>query len=112
MKYVRTNDAIYVFHDGADYMQYANIKDTFVKEAKTIPELCDKFIIHENRIFGMTICIRTSWNTTKEYVARYNRELKGYIHSVYGAIWTTGANGEPILKSVAKLNKDGKFELL
>ena len=45
MKYVRTEDAIYVFNDYADYMQYANIKDTFIKETNSIEELCDEFVI-------------------------------------------------------------------
>ena len=64
-------------------------------------------------LIGLTFSL--TFNEWLEKLKKFNGFLEYKIKNgvnVYGAIWTTGANGEPILKSVAKLNKEGVLELL
>ena len=99
-KYIRTKDGIcekdkliYAFNDNEEYL----IKD-IVKEADTIEELCDEFVVLEK-------------GKTKPFVHDiYCRDLDRYIKenaTIYGAIWTDKG-----LIYVAKMNDKGEFELL
>lgn len=68
-----------------------------INTADNIKELCDEFVIKGIRLS----------------VPLQEDELRNIpITQIYGAIWAKGKDGEPILKSVAKMNKEGKFGLL
>lgn len=67
-------------------------------QADTIEELCDEFVCQENDYFY--------WLASRENVSF--RDLPNcYCKAIFGAIWTDKG-----LIFVAKMNKDGKLELL
>lgn len=81
----------------------------------TIEELCDEFIYIKHIDDKCFKYFYNSIDTAKNEL--YNSD--GTLHykprkdlEIYGAIWTTGEHGEPILKSVAKMNEKGELELL
>lgn len=75
-------------------------KRRVIKEANTIEKLCDEFILHDR---GRSCIIG-------DIEAREIAADKTV--SVYGAIWVEDGGGNPILKSVAKMNEKGELELL
>ena len=92
-----------------------------IKQGFTIEELCDKFIVvnkynntkhtyNFNKLHKRIEKNKTymddhdSFNDRLEYLLTYNK--------VYGAIWTCGEHGEPILKPVTELNDKGDWGLL
>lgn len=115
MKYIRTKEGnIYkrLFidraivsgsHGGVCDKDLNPVGETIIKEADTIEELCDEFVvigIFENQI---GCCC----DTFKEA-----KELKDYVELpqeqiIYGAIWTDKG-----LIYVAKMNEKGDLELL
>lgn len=117
MRYIRTKDGIYEIDETMILTSmppcykvikptdkyYAINKKSVIKQANTIEELCDKFIIHSR----MENWIRTSWGSTKEAISIYKKVLEGFIQEVYGAIWTDKG-----LIYVAKMNDKGELELL
>ena len=91
-----------------DVGEYQGIE--VLKQSESIKELCDEFV-----------GIRKS--NHKPYIGRPNgfswfQETNGWVgrldnyESIYGAIWTFDNEGTPTLKSVAKMNMKGDFELL
>lgn len=92
MKYIRTKNGIKT--------QYDTVRPQFiVKQADTIEELCDDFLL-ENK--------KTHWKGHMPYHKStiYNEILqRDYI--IYGAIWTDKG-----LIYVAKMNDKGELELL
>lgn len=66
-------------------------------QADTIEELIDTYIVIPKE--------------GKPYMECKKWDISDY-KEVYAAIWTTGEHGEPILKSVAKMNEKGELELL
>ena len=132
MKYLRTKDGIYkVIEDCGDwykvevpsskwdydednhcYYEDSKIdsigKKDVIKQADTIEELCDEFVLVRENV---------SNERMKFYQCLYSRLCDTQFDrkpndKVYGAIWTTGEHGEPILKSVAKMNEEEKVCLL
>lgn len=118
-RYTRTKDGIYEpdgeSFDELDFLvkvkggwNYLPKKEPILKEADTIEELCDKFIgVEENgtpHIFAHECDL-------SDLIRNTERKL-GTKVTGYGAIWTTGEDGEPILESVAKMNEKGEMELL
>ena len=104
MKYIRTKDGrIYLINEKKTNDSYCVIdnneeryipRDDWFDSAYTIEELCDEFVVIVDG---------------KHYI----RVPAGNPNfPTYGAIWTTGEHGEPILKSVAKMNGKGELELL
>lgn len=105
MKYIRTKDAIY--QDlGTDNLGWRTIlcgkhsqtldpKENVINEADTIKDLCDCFIVD-----GLCDPFFATW----EYVL-HDDDRRNY--DVYGAIFTNEG-----IKYVAKLNDEGKLELL
>ena len=91
----------------------------FIKQADTIEKLCDEFVLNSNPIHASRTLIKIDfekkivyqWQSAKN-VAEYTFEQFLRFHTIYGAIWVTGENNEPILKSVAKINEKGELELL
>lgn len=75
------------------------------KEADDVKDLCDEFIAVLND--GTHIKL---WSADE--LRRLAASKPESLRAVYGAIWIKGERGEPILKSAAKMNKGGKWELL
>lgn len=109
-KYIRTKDGIFkvIIADILGALTRIDKRDgtypdidnkEIIKEANTIEELCDEFVIvHQN-----PYC-------TEHYLADEKTDLKAtkeFIGEVYGAIWTDKG-----LIYVAKMNDKGEFELL
>lgn len=132
-RYIRTKDGIYELQktkSGEKYLVKPNKlipkwnTEAYeeIRQADTIEELCDCFV-YQKKIYSLERRIDGS-----RYLDRYC--LGGYDHhdtidldkaeircfeefipehrkNTYGAIWTAGENGEPILKSIAKINEKG-----
>ena len=125
MKYIRTKNGIYEVADvtkdltAGKTRYFCKTKNNsimlvvdetnVIKQANTIVELCDEvFLGHKKQdkyyqfpyiwCFLMPIKVHQSYNEKK--------------YDYYGAIWVKGEFGEPILKSVARVNEKGELELL
>lgn len=82
-------------------------KAFIVKQADTIPELCDAFVAVTKD--GQK---HTYYSYERYVLAMMKCEEDGIETESYGAIWTTGKIGEPILRSVAKRKTtEGKEDL-
>jgi len=83
-------------------------KSDLVKEpTDKLPELCDAFVTvtkdgQKHTYHSYDGCVLAMMKCEEEKI-----EIKSY-----GAIWVTGKDGEPILRSVAKMNEKGELELL
>ena len=101
-KYVRTKDAIYMFNDYADYMQYANIKDTFIKEADTIIDLCDGVLVEEkgspNHWFFMEV-EEFKVNPLDNLMIK-SFDFKAFIKTDEGLIYIGKANDKGVLELI------------
>lgn len=92
MKYIRTKDGIQdiqrIFGNVGEY-----IKDYAIKQADTIEELCDEFVVViENK---------------QHLIPREWLKQEIIVDVLYGAIWTDKG-----LIYVAKMNEKGELELL
>lgn len=117
-KYIRTKGGVYEVqrddeNENSLIKEVVVIKDGeltclnkrgIIAQADTIDELCDEFVAEK---YGNRITFPVE--DRKTYETRYCVE---YGWNIYGAIWTTGEHGEPILKSVARMNEKGELELL
>ena len=104
MKYIRTKDGIYEYvdYDNECIIPMPIIKYKgqlthcdecdIIKQADTIEELCDEFVVEDNYDFAI-------FNNLK-----LARQTKG---TCYGAIWTNKG-----LIYVAKMNDKGELELI
>ena len=77
-------------------------KDWVIAQSDNLAELCDMTIVVDDEI--PTDVFELEWCLDEELLRKYN-DVKGVY--VYGAIWTSKG-----LIYVAKLNDDGKLELL
>ena len=68
-----------------------------VKQADTIEELCDEFVVVKEKEHGCNYLYKSAINDYKEHTA----------DALYGAIWTDKG-----LIYVAKMNERGELELL
>ena len=79
-----------------------------LKYADTIEELCDEFVLVNKYRFKKP---KTATELEKDF-----DEMRSFYTSkydkIYGAIWIVSEHGEPILKSVSKMNEKGELELL
>ena len=102
-------------------------KEFITKRADTIERLCDCFVYQkkiyrlEKRVDGSRYLDRYCLggydhhdivDLDKSLVECLNEFIPEHRKNTYGAIWTAGKQGEPILKSVAMVNEKGEFELL
>lgn len=78
-------------------------KKDVIAQADTIGKLIDVYVI-KDKDERLPFVSKTDF----DYVN--NKDKANF--EVYGAIWVTGKNGEPILRSVAKMNEKGELELL
>jgi len=108
MKYIRTKDGIfkdkplevkYTKNGRGGYSVEIKEKD-IIKQADTIEELCDEFVI----IDDLDNRINILWHT-KVFSSQEVRKMSK--NEIYGAIWTDKG-----LIYVAKMNEKGKLELL
>lgn len=123
MKYVRTNEGIYQIKDEKIYQDilknmfyeatnYEHIYlEEIVKESDKLEKLFDRYVLN-----GVDIIFinkdKTKYRFENEDDWWYDiREIE-LRNGIYGAIWTKGEDGEPILKSVAKMNTEGELELV
>ena len=108
MKYFRTEDGIYEKQGG----NCSFIEDFIaIKQADSIDELCDRFVLIDRNEYESPIDEEL---IGKRYEAMFDefkfRLSEGSLikkMSFYGAIWTDKG-----LVYVAKMNGEGKFELL
>ena len=106
MKYIKTKNRIYQvdsvlrdngFVKGYNVGEMAFIrKDQVIAQADSIEELCDGFIAETEDITKFRV------EPTLE-----NAKMYCGIKNIYGAIWTSKG-----LIYVAKMNEDGKLELI
>lgn len=119
MKYIRTKYGIYedagTDAGGWRCVRYKDFKialsqddDKTVKEADTIEELCDAFILLNEDNGRRKICLPYEIGLR----ARIYEGLGAVHQKIYGAIWIVGEHNEPILKSVAEMNEKGEMVLL
>ena len=104
MKYIRTDNNIFLIHKDISYggnkiykiynHDFSIIGNNF-KVADTIEELCDEFVITNGKIHQTTKAL----DKIKEYFNPYD--------TFYGAIWTDKG-----LIYVAKMNEAGDLELI
>ena len=103
MKYIRTKDGIHeVVKDlRYGYSTHSNgwvvVKNQILKQADTIEELCDEFVVK----------IKTGYLITYYDKKLLTQDAKENGADVYGAIWTDKG-----LIYVAKMNAKGELELL
>lgn len=122
MGYIRTANNIYELHHDNEnentlVKEVVVIKDgeltclnkskIIKKPADTIPELCDAFVVMTDD--GRKI---TCYSYEAYVLLMMDCKEEGIGVEAYGAIWTTGEKGEPILKSIAKrCTEEGKEDL-
>ena len=102
-KYIRTKDGRILEWEKLNEITKLSIDtcEETIKEADTIEELCDRFIIVRN---GEGADFWKDFDAMKNYSAYIN--LNDY-DAVYGAIWTNKG-----LIFVAKMNDKGELELI
>lgn len=121
MKYIRTKNAIVEYNpnekildtgehifladmSSPNYLyvnEYSYFEKDIVKQADTIKELCDEYVI---------IPIDQNKKPIIHFIRHINEPIKPFAtdsHIIYGAIWTDKG-----LIYVAKMNEKGEFELL
>ena len=120
-KYIRTDRFIMKSKDWMNKVGNEIIIDgvtfPFVAEADTIDELIDELIIYnpnnDGKNYPKRFVYQGDWKdmlnekTAKFHINEYEEKVE-----VYGAIWTNGPHGEPILLSAAKMNEEGKLETI
>ena len=103
MKYIRTKDRVFKakeefckgYYDKFGHPVF--FKDV-INQFDTIEELCD-----------VVVYVKEGYTNSVEHIKDFqnrNKKLFDKDLIVYGAIWTIGETGEPILKSVARLSND------
>ena len=91
---------LFAFRDKNYSYRFENGKE-IIKQADTIDELCDEFIIVNTKTNHHRIWLYSNDDLRSHYF--YNKNTK----EVYGAIWTSKG-----LIYVAKMNEKGDLELL
>lgn len=86
-------------------------KKHIIRQADSIEELCDKCIV---RLKYYKQPFVGSFYEFEHFINRYVKKIPSNnpVTDIFGAIWTTGEHGEPILKPAAKLHEEGEWELL
>ena len=114
MKYIRTKDGIYsrgkiiCYAFRQDYQSEDWDKDIesylqtpILKQANTIEELCDEFVI-----------VSKKKHKIKEVTKIIYSKRQLINNNIYGEIWVFDSDGVPTLKPVAQMNDKGELELL
>ena len=109
-KYVITKDYL-IFENILNDFNAVIPKQDIIKQADTLDKLFDTYVLKTMLDIGIS-AYRVYWNVKSllDIKAKYD---EGSISAeLYGAIWITGPRGEPILKSVAKMDKEGRLVTL
>lgn len=119
MKYIRTKDEILesngliqsnsTIEENAILVcggHFAIPMSLIIKQADTIEELCDQFVMFTN-CSKRKIRVCQTMRSISLYFKRDKRWNGNMVDKVYGAIWTEWG-----LKYVAKMNNEGDLELL
>ena len=115
MKYIRTKDGIFDETQHRHTIQKGRVSIIGVlydfKQADTIEELCDEFVIKDNDC-GLCYLLNDESKYSiqehiKDQIDILVNDFKMQNETCYGAIWTDKG-----LIYVAKLNEEGEFELL
>lgn len=119
-KYIRTKDGIIYVGDliKDEYGNYCDTKnyetdmevpkEYIIKEADTIEELCDEFvIIYKDEYKYFANCDKPFITNVKPYSLQKDTEEKLKYFDYYGAVWTSKG-----LIYAAKMNDKGELELL
>ena len=116
MKYIRTKNGIYdlsnKYSQTPEEVQIALMTGNY-KQADTIEELCDEFVLHYEPLDDIPIPWASyerrsdSWNKNKEMLVKELKNTSGRKPIVRGAIYTDKG-----LIYVAKMNDKGELELL
>lgn len=112
MKYIKTEDGIFGPLKDNDFILEKGrfFGKPILKVANGTKELCDEIVVVD--IDGRHLIIHYDVEQLRRYIKNLYRNGEDADFEVYGAAWVVGEHGEPILKSVAKLNKRGEWELL
>jgi len=106
MRYIRTNYGIFDIEKDFVIEQFKTYE--IIKQADTIEELCDEFILVAPYRFRRP---KTATELEKDF-----EEMKYFYtdknDTIYGAIWIELDNGAMRLEPVAKMNEKGELELL
>ena len=121
MKYIRTKWSIFEVVEETDLVYRVKAKWTpthiyskskcqteVIKQADTIEELCDEFVIFNPTIEQKEYLVK--WLGKDKIKYKTGQQQEGFItpyETLYGAIWTDWG-----LKYVAKMNEKGELELL
>lgn len=103
MKYIRTTKGIWEI-EKLTKQDYEWLQKGENKQADTIEELCDEFVLAKNDYFEYTIFRLFTTAKSLKLESAKNKEV---VANIYGAIWTEWG-----LKYVAKMNEKGELELL
>lgn len=116
MKYIRLKNKIVKIEDEDSECYYFNklkkfvYKDEGYQIADTIEELCDEVVCEQTHTLMRPYFKKhddEGFPDETYHEGIVNAIRKGHFNAKnfdwFGAIWTTGDNGEPILKSVTKL---------
>ena len=106
MKYIRTKDKI-ITNDNVEEIDKAYFNDEIIKQADTIEELCDAYVITSKQ--GHIYDTYGDYGyELKEVLPQAKEECPDEDWDLYGCILVNG-----IIKQVAKLNnEEGELELL
>ena len=115
MKYIRTHSEIYDVNDlyvceelvdkpyATKNGGWCIYKDSIVKQADTIEELCDEFVVSGNTSLGKPFVSSKEFKNLQE-----QNDIRLYDNcELFGAIWTDKG-----LIYVAKMNDKGELELI
>ena len=122
MKYIRTKDGVYevdvlsIHYIGETIFCCSDVNYTkafnnwhILKQADTIEELCDEFVLIKNG--KPELFVRHNDEIVKSCAfksfVKYDLPHSNKIEDVFGAIWTNKG-----LQFVARMNDEGVFELL
>ena len=105
--YIRTKNGIYKVESETclkkaylidRYEEDVILKEHVIKQADTIEELCDRFVVMDKETKEVMDIV---------YFLEYAKLWSSYKYNIYGAIWTSKG-----LIFVAKMNDEGDLELI
>ena len=104
--YIRTKDGRILDFDKLNEVSKLSIDmaEELIREAKTIEELCDEFVVHRKDEGNYNFV----WNEYERKTGLNYFCSSPKKYDVYGAIWVDGKG----LIFVAKMNDKGDFELI
>lgn len=113
MKYIRTKDGIYEYqyHEEIDCIRASGDVfdcDEILKQANTIEELCDEFVLDHPLFSSNCKILYHNFERAKNGIKKRSGDAHDlYDFVIYGSIWVDGN-----LIKVAKMNDKGELELL